>query len=327
MGRAYFLLQAQEAVAFSGVPFDFGLYAGLLWQRKRADVLALLGSLPESTRATDFLDALAAVLTPEDVPILWQEQPAALPRILARLPSLAVTAAAWTIPAAGQQYLWKSLRAATDDPHTWALTCGAMLCAQCDFAERETVTLVGTSFAEGLLNWLKTANIRLPSQTWREALATPLSSALNQGTLSPPLLALAAWAFSPEQASSLSGHRPDVQTLARQGLDDVPAPLVLPTIFWLTTLGFKTPGEDGLSLLACAFFRVYNTVALGDYPSEAWDRLAPALPELPLWLGWDRCRRLRRALQRWLADHPNLADAMRNAAPTSEYARLVERLR
>ena len=218
----------------------------MIWKRKRADMLALLGRLPESTRATDFLDALAAALAPEDVPIIWHEQHAALPRIIARLPSLAATAAAWHMPATGQQFLWKSLSAATSDPHTWALTCGAMLRAQCDFAERETVALAGTYLTEGLLKWLKTGNIRLPSPVWREALITPLASALNEGTLSPPLLALAAWALSREQASSLSGHRPDVQALARQGLDDVPAPLVLPTVFWLTTLGFKTPGEDGL---------------------------------------------------------------------------------
>ncbi len=323
----YFLLQAREAVAFSRVPLDFGVHAGLLWQRKRADVLALLGRLPESTRATEFLDALADVLAPEEVPIIWHEQHAALPRIVARLPSLAATAAAWTMPAAGQQYLWKSLHAATSDPHTWALTCGAMLHAQCDFAERETVTLAGTYLTEGLLKWLTTGNIRLPSPTWRKALITPLTSALNEGTLSPPLLALAAWALSPAQASSLSGHRPDVQALARQGFDDVPAPLVLPTLFWLTTLGFKTPGRDGLCLLARAFFPVYDTVALSDYPSEAWEHLVPALPESALWLGWDRCRRLRHALRRWLRDNPGLADAMSHAAPTTEHAHLVQRLR
>lgn len=323
----YFLLQAREALAFSQVPVNFGFYAGLLWQHKRADVLALLGDLPDSKHAYDFIAALAAVLTPEEIPMLWHEQRAALPRIIAIIPSLATEAAAWNMPTAGQHYLWESLRAATDDPDTWALTCGSMLHAQCAFAERETVTLAGSHLTEGLLKWLKTGNIHLPSKAWREALVTPLARGLIEGTLSPPLLALAAWVLPPEQASSVPGHRADVQALAGQGLNDVPGLLVIPTLFWLTSIGLKTPGQDGFNLLTRAFFRVYDAVARSDYSREAWERLALALPEARLGWDWDRCRRLRHALQQWLSSNPGLADAMSRAAPTTEYAHLVYKLR
>lgn len=322
----YFLLQAREAVSFSRVPLDFHPHVALLWQRKRADVLALLGHLSESKRADDFVDALADVLTPKDIPKLWYEQPAALSRILARQPTLATTADAWSMPTSGQQYLWESLRSATSDPQTWALTCGAMLSAQCSFFERETVTLAGRHLADGLLKWLKSDNFHLPSPGWREALLAPLAKELKEGRLSAPLLALAAWTLPPEQANSLTGHRPDVQTLARQGLSDVPAPLLLPTLFWLTTLGLKTSGEDGLALLARAFFPVYKAIALSDYPGEAWERLAPVLPELRFGQGWDRCRRLRRALRQWLRDHPHLVNSMSRAAPTTEYEHLIQKL-
>ena len=323
----YFLLQAKESVAFNREPFDFGPHASLFWQRKRADVLSLLGNFPESKRAADFVDALAAVLEPKDVPTIWHEQPAALSRILARQPILATTTDAWNLPAAGQQYLWESLRAVTSDPYTWALACGAMLSVQCSFAERETVELAGRYLTEGLQKWLKTENFQPPSPAWREALITPLASALNEGTLSPPLLALAAWTLPPEQTNSMAGHRPDVQALVRHGLDDVPRPLVLPTLFWLTSLGFQTSGEDGFGLLSRAFFSVYEAVALSKYPGEAWERLAPVLPELYFGLDWDRCPRLRRALRRWLRDNPGFADAMSHVAPTTEYAHLVQELR
>ena len=323
----YFLLQAKEAVSFSRVPLDFRPYVSLLWQAKRADVLALLGHLPESKRAVDFVDALADVLTPKEIPKLWYEQPAALVRILARQPALATTAAAWSMPMPGQQYLWESLHSVTNDPQTWALICEAMLRTQCSFAERETVTLAGRYLTDGLLKWLKSDNPHLPSPGWREALIPPLAKALEEGTLSPPLLALAAWTLPSEQANSLAGHRPDVQTLARQGLNDIPAPLLLPSLFWLTSLGFKTSGEDGLALLARAFFPVYKAVALSDYPGEAWERLAPVLPELRFGQGWDRCRRLRRALRQWLRDNPHLVNSMSRAAPTTEYEHLIQKLR
>jgi hypothetical protein len=322
----YFLFHAPEALAFSQVRVDFGFHTEFLWQCKRADLLALLGHLPDNAHANDFIAALAVVLKPEEIPILWHEQPAALPRIIAILPSLATTAAAWNMSTAGQHYLWESLRAATIHSHCWGLICGAMLEAQCAFAEREAVALAGSYLTEGLMNWLKTDKIQLPSLAWREALGDPLARALEETALPPSLLALAVWTLSPEQASSLSGHRSDVQAIARLGIDDVPAPLVLPVLFWLTILGFKTPGEDGFRLLACAFFRVYDAVALSDYPREAWERLDAALPDSHGWWDWDRCLRLRRALQRWLLDNPSFADAMSQAAPTAEYTQLVQRL-
>jgi hypothetical protein len=42
--------------------------------------------------------------------------------------------------------------------------------------------------------------------------------------------------------------------------------------------------------------------------------------------GWDRCRRLRRALRQWLHDHPHLVNSMSRAAPTTEYADLIQKL-
>jgi len=322
----YFLLQAREAVAFSRVPFSFGPYAGFLWQRKRADVLALLGSLPENERASDFLRAIATVLTPKEVPTLWHEQHAALTLIIATRPGLATDPAAWIMPEAGQRALWDSLHSATSDPRTWALTCGAMISAQCAVAESETVSLAGPFLAEGLMTWLGSDGFRLPSFAWRTALRAPLASALRDGDLPPPLLALAAWALPSDHARALTGHRFDLQAVAQQGLVGVPEPLVLPTLFWITALGLQTQGKDGLSLITRAFFAVYEAVARSHYPSEAWELLAPILPDATFGLGWDRCRLLRRALGVWLRNNPSHADAMRKAAPTIELTLVVEKV-
>jgi hypothetical protein len=323
----FFLLRAQEASAFERVPIDLGPHAEQLWQHKRADVLDLLGSIPQSERGNDLLHALATVVKPEELPILWSEQGAMLPRFLAQQPSLAADAAAWAMPEAGQRALWESLHAATSDQHTWALTCGAMLEAQCAFAERETVTLAGPSLADGLTRWLQAEDIRLPSREWRRALRVPLASAMKDRDLPTTLLALAAWSMTPEEARSVPGSRADVQALVGHTASSIPKPLLLPTLFWLTALGVQTPDKNGLALLARAFFPVYDTVARSHYPGELWELLAPVLPEPTLGLGWDRCRLLRRALRRWLRDNPKLANSMVRAAPSDEHADLVRNLR
>lgn len=322
----YFLLHAKEAVAFNGIPFDFGLHAKFFWEHKRADVLSLLGKVSETKRVTDFVDTLASSLTPKDIPAIWHEQPEAVLNILARKPSLATAPQAWNLPIAGQQYLWGKLRATTNDKQTWALVCGAMLSVECCFNERETVELAGTQLTDGLQKWLKSDYFKLPSPAWREALSAPLAHAANERIISASLLALTIWVVPLKLSKLRDGHCRDIQDLAKQGLKEVPNPLVLPTLFWLTSIGLETSGEDGFALLSRAFFPVYDAVALSKYPGEAWDRLASVLPELPFGLDWDRCRRLRRALRRWLRQNPVFADGMSNAAPNSEYALLVKKL-
>ncbi|MDR4485464.1 MAG: hypothetical protein R3B95_20085 [Nitrospirales bacterium] len=321
-----FLLRAKEAAAFKEVPFDFGSHAKCFWENKRADVLSLLGKGPQSKRYTDFVQALARVLTPADIPTIWHEQPEALSNILGQQPLLATAPHAWNLPVSGQQFVWERLRAATIDEKVWALICGAMLNMGCNFCERETVELAGGHLVEGLQKWLESDSFNLPSPVWREALSGPLARTVKEENNSAALFALAAWTLPPEQANLLGGRRDDIQALARHGLKEVPRPLVLPTLFWLTAIGLQTSGENGFALLKRAFFLVYEAVALSKYPGDAWDRLAPVLPHLDFWLDWDRCRPLRRALQGWLQENPNFSDAMINAAPSPNYAALVKRL-
>lgn len=324
----YFLLQTQDAHAFDRVAFDFHSHLTRLWKYKRADVVALLGGVTDGERAEAFLQALAASLSPEDVPTLWHEQPAATQRLLAYQPNLAADASAWAMPEAGQRALWNSLRAITIDQQIWSLTCGAMLRARCAFAEQETVSLAGSSLMGGITaNWLQAKNFHLPSASWREALRPPLANALGDRQLESALLALAVWTLPPLKARSLSGCRSDVQNLARHGIASVPEPLVLHTLFWLTALGLQTAGEAGLTLLGKTFFLVYDTVARSQYPGEAWELLDPILPQLLMGLDWDRCRRLRRALRHWLEQNSDFGDALSDLAPTPEHARLVQNLR
>jgi hypothetical protein len=323
----YFLLVAKDASAFDLAPFDFAAHARLMWRNKRADVLALLGRLTNGERSRALVKALADVIDSADLPMIWHEQPDALSSLLAHRPVVAASAAAWMMPYAGQQKLWESVHAATTDRQVWAGICRAMLVAQCAVAERETVNLVGMSLGDCLEGWLAAGNIRLPSQAWREALRPPIAAALQGGPLSPSLLSFAAWVITPREARSIPGNRSDVQSLVQERLASVPEVLQMPTLFWLAGLGFQTPGRDGLAILSSAFFTVYDTVAGSYYPREAWDLLASTLPELPFYLEWDRCRRLRKAMKLWLGNNSQLADAIEHAASRREHARLIRDLR
>lgn len=326
LAAIYFLFQAQEATAFSSVPMDFGPVVSLLWHHKRSEVLGLLGNLPQNERADSFRKALAAALAPEEVPGLWHEQQKSLQSLLSYQPNLASKPTAWAMPEIGQRALWNSVRAATDDPGVWARTCAAMLQAHCALAEIETVKLAGASLTEGLLSWLEADYFRLPSYSWREALRSPIAAALKGAAVPTPLLALAGWVLSGSQARSISGDRADIQELAQRGLNSLPAALVLHTHFWLTAIGLRTGGQEGLKLLSGSFFRVYEAVASSQYPGESWDLIAPILPELFLSLNWDRCKRLRLAMQRWLSNNSSMGDALQKAAP-AQYQDLIRSLR
>ena len=323
---SYFLLRAQEAPAFDRVSFDFASRARALWQRKRADVVALLDGLPETERTRSFLSAVAASLVPGELRTLWSEQPAALPRLVACHPALAGHASAWAMPEPGQRALWQAVTSSTTDERMWATICAAMLEAQCNFAQHETVVRAGKSLPDGLLSWLRAGNVSLPSSAWRDALREPLSKVLQSGDLAPPLVALAAWTLPPARARSLSGRRRDVQKLA-QNFSGVPESLLAYSLFWLTAVGLQTSGSEGLKLLVRGFFSVYQAVERSEYPRDAWEVLAPVLPEPFLGLDWDRCLRLRRALREWLRGNPDLTSSLAQAAPTAEGATMVLRLR
>jgi hypothetical protein len=327
LAAAHFLLRAQAANAFASVPVDFGSQGSNLWRHKRADVLALLGALQESERSEAFRKAIALALSPEDIPTLWREQHRALPHLLAHNPRLATFPSAWMLPQTGQRAVWESLRSATSDPQTWASICTAMLQAQCAFLETETVELAGEALTHALEQWLRTEGFRLPSYAWREALRPPLTNVIQSDGVRTSLLALATWALPASRARSISGKRADVQLLATAGLAELPNALALPTLFWLTALGFQTPGEEGLNLLSRGFFKVYDAVATSSYPGEAWDLLAPILPELFLGLDWDRCKRLRLAMSNWLAHSPSLGTALAQTALTKSHASLIHSLR
>ena len=325
LASTYFLLKSPNASAFDRVEVDFRPNAPVFWDKKRAEVLALLGSLSDGSRAQGFIGAISEALHPADIPILWYEQPQSLSRVVANNPSLATDPAAWAMPEAGQHALWESITSSNRDPEVWSRICAAMLLTRCSFGQEKTIALAGSSLGKGLLAWLMHDAMSLPGPEWRAALREPLSAMLEQGGVPPALLALASWALHSRDATAIAGTRSDVQKLATGATNGLPMPLRLHALFWMTALGLQTSGKEGLNLLSAAFFPVYEAVARSNYSGEAWEMLSPALPESMLGLDWDRCRRMRRALQRWLHDNPSAGQELRDrSAP--EFSSLISSL-
>jgi hypothetical protein len=195
---------------------------------------------------------------------------------------------------------------------------------------RDVVEKAGPLAMRGAFRWLDQEIARecLPSQGWREALATPAKQMLASGAqLEPAPLALCAWCASPEAAArSLSADRSDIQQLARQPLTALVPPLRVPTAFLLMALGLNARTHAGLQPVVNSFFVVHDALASGDYSSESWWLLSPQLPYLGIWRDWDRCEKLRRAAREWLEDHVKSGNPLLATAKSKEHRALAKRV-
>jgi len=314
---AYFLLLAPRADAFSKVDVDFRSNARSFWDIKRADVLAVLGNLREESRAQEFIAAIAEAVSPENIPYIWNEQPSILDSIVRFNLRLACAPSAWELSRTGQEALWHSVRQVTSDSELWSEVLTAMLAADCCFAEEETLSLAGQYLDRALVEWCRSPRFHPPSARWRRSLSVSLSRVLQESDSTSALLALAVSILPSNVVKGFSGHRRDVQNLALNELEKVPKPILRQTLFWLLAIGLQTDGPDGLVLIRTSLFEVYDAVARSEYSREAWDILSPVLPEGTWGLDWDRCRRIRNGLKRWLRYQPQFKENLLQAAPSN----------
>jgi hypothetical protein len=191
---------------------------------------------------------------------------------------------------------------------------------------REVAHLAGEAAVDGALEWLvNTSTCFLPA-LWREVLRGLAQARLESGMLRPLELAFCAAIVPPTVAARLSASRPDMQTLASHPLEDLPLPLRLPTAFLLVTLGLQASPQSGAPLIARGFFEVHDALEGAVEPPEAWRLLQPYLPMVWFWQEWDRCYRLRRALQKWLDDHPETRTTIASGVRNPADKRLLESL-
>lgn len=300
-----FLLNDPAAIAYASVSYNHLSLVTRLWHEKRRDLLELFANLvrQDATPASSsFASAITNVINPEDLREIWEVRPELLSPIISHRPTIAFSADIWRLPVSAQ---WRGIEALTRSKlgqKDWGEILGAMLVAGTDTAVEESVVRAGPFAIEAAFRWAENGGIRdrLPSSTWREALGASAGNLLEVIPLPPSHLALCAWLAPSDVVRQITGVRPDVQELAREAIENLPKPLLLPTDFFLTTLGLQSEGIEGLLLLARGLAPVHSALAADNYPWESWQLLSPLLPHLGWFRDWDKCEKLRRAVRTWL---------------------------
>jgi hypothetical protein len=302
-----FLLNDPAAKAYDSVSYNHLFLVTRLWHEKRKDLLELFAYLVRkdaTPAASSFASAITNVVNPEDLREIWEIRQELLSPIISHRPNIAFSADVWRLPISAQWRVVEALTRAKLGQKDWGEVLAAMLVAKTDTAIDESVVRAGPFAIEAAFRWAESGGMRdrLPSSTWREALGPSAADRLEMIPLSPSHLALCAWLAPSDVVRQIAAVRPDVQELAREAIEDLPKPLLLPTTFFLITLGLRSEGKEGLPLIARGFAPVHAALAADDYPWESWQLLSPLLPHLGWFRDWDKCEKLRRAVRDWLAN-------------------------
>ncbi|HEY4361434.1 MAG TPA: hypothetical protein VGN17_10705 [Bryobacteraceae bacterium] len=308
-----FLLSSESAAPYAAVVLDLSQLAREAWPIEKKEVLTFLAHLirqPEGPSAISFAVGVANAIQPNDLRLIADERPELIPVVIGHRPALATHVEAWELPTNTQWRMYEALDSLALGNEEWGEIMAAMLIAATNVAVREAVERAGSYAIEGALRWLShsVSQQYLPSQGWRDALAEAATSRLqNTNLFSPTALAFCSWLVPPKVVrETLNAARKDVQQLARQALEELPAPLRLHTAFLVVTLGLRAGGNEGIELLSRGFFPVYDALASDNYSSDSWQLLSTELPHLGIWKEWDRCRKLRKAVRKQFSSEKHL---------------------
>jgi hypothetical protein len=332
-----FLMGQLSPHAFSGISFDASQHATLLWQKKRTDVLVLLSQLmrrPISELGTRFAAAIANEVKPSELKWISENYPDLIQIFISYQPALAQNVATWLLPESIQWRITEVLNKLALNEQSWGEIMAAKFITATHVAVRESIEKAGVFAINAVTRWLEHngADKYLPSQIWRDALAHPITIYLqSERSLTPDRLALCAWIISPKNITNvLNAGREDIQRLAKYSLNLLPEPLKLPTAFLTVTLGLRANGPEGVKLIRRGYFDVYKALATStdtrlNFPWESWMLLSEELPQPGLFRDWDRCKRLRKAVRKWVVKYPQFNDLLQVNDTTSEDTEIAKK--
>jgi hypothetical protein len=302
-----FLLDSHHSAAYPSLDFDFANSAVALWKEKRDQTIALLSRLvqrEESVASMSFALGIASAIDSVSLRAIAEGHGELVSLVIRHNPALAFEIDTWKLGGHIQTQVYETLTTLSLSQMDWGRIVGAMLIASTYLSVRESVKMAGQFAMSGAFRWLEhqVAEEVLPSHAWRDALASPAVAMLTQTkNLQPAQLALTAWcAPTGEVRQTLSASREDVQRLSDESPDAIPSPLRIPTAFLLLTIGLKENGDAAAKLILRNFFTVHEALASGEHSSESWSLLSLELPALGWWHDWDRCKKLRRAVNAYL---------------------------
>jgi hypothetical protein len=305
-----FLLDSQQSAAYPSLDFDFATIATSLWNEKREVTIALLCRLvrrDEQPAAVSFANSIANVVDAPSLRAIAQEQGELVPLVISHNPALAFEIETWRLNSYIQAQVFEILTKLPLSPMEWGKIVGAMCVAGSYLSVSDAVFRSGKYALDGVLSILANAgdDHALPNQAWRNALASTSSEALHHNLdLSVGQLALAAWCATPNDIlSRLSVERHDVKRFAAEYRKILPICFRGHSAFLLITLGLCAPRDTGKQFVLENFYLVHNSLASDKYHLESWMLLACELPSIGFWRDWDKCKRLRKGVNKYLKSY------------------------
>lgn len=310
LGIVSFLLDSPGSAAYPKSSVDVSSAAVSLWKGKRDQTIALLSRLvqrEERALVVSFVEGIANAVDSSSLKAIVAGHAELVPLVIKYNPALAFEIDTWNLSVHVQTQVYDTLKLLQLSQADWGKIVSAMFIASSHVCVRDAVAMAGHFAMPGAFEWLehRIAHEVLPSPAWRDALSSAAIAILTQTTnLGPAQLALSAWcAPASDVRQILSSSREDVQQLADVSPEAIPLPLRTSTAFLLLAIGLKENSVAAAKLILGNFFTVHEALAAGAYSSDSWWLISPELPALGWWRDWDRCKKLRRAVHRFLAHY------------------------
>jgi hypothetical protein len=95
-------------------------------------------------------------------------------------------------------------------------------------------------------------------------------------------------------------------------------------------LGLRATGLEGVKLIRCGYFEVYEALATStdrrlNFPWESWLLLSGELPQSGMFRDWDRCKRLRKAVRKWIEKYPEFGNSLLAESNSSEQDKIARK--
>lgn len=306
-GIVSFLLDSEQSDAYPSSAIDFSDSAVPLWNGKRDQMIALLTRLVQKKHSDALVSLVVGISNAVESVSLRSLSASSIqlvPLVIKHNPTLAFEIDTWKLSDQIQLQVFNALESSLHAEEDWGKVVGAMLVTATSVSVRDAIAKAGPYAMPGAFRWLEhhAADEVLPSQAWRDALSPHAVNMLARITnLQPRQLALSAW-FAPsgKVKQILSAKREDVQQIADVFPSVIPVSLRIPTAFLLLSIGLKENSDCATTLVLKSFFIVHDALATSAHSMESWSLSSSELPTIWWFSDWDRCKRLRCAVNAYL---------------------------
>ncbi len=299
------IIEDQENGA-KNLEIDFDVLIGVLVESHFQRLTSMLVRKPLSKkRWTELAAAIARKLIGGRLEELWTNSPELLPVMIRLNPLLGLDVATWRLPESAQWRVVEVLESISHSDVEVRRILVSMIEAGTTIGAAEISRLCPSSLYPAIVesNDFGIA-FALASPVWINELGRISNFPLPSEPSSDDEVVLRGM-FNPRQ--DLSSFRDTFVCLAKSDLTTLRSQLRVPAAFLLVVSVLESPSLADGFILGRGFIHAHKALEGSVEPPSAWRQLAPLLPEGWLWEEWDRCKRLRKGVKKWLKRNPKEA--------------------